>query len=261
MTAPLPGNSDRAARGGPAVRVGEIVPRALARILAPSLRFGDLPASERPYQRLVNLGPDALTYEELVAVMIGTARDCDMVDGAARELLTQACGSVRRLAAMSASSLQAVRGIGPRRAAQLHAGFELARRCLTETVEERPLVRSVGDVIAHLEPYLRHLSVAQLRLVVLDAQLGIAEVVLLCSDFSCLGVVTAGEVFRAAIAAGAASIILIHSHPGDPPTLSQEEVEFARAVAIDGRQTDIPLQDLIVIGRNCYQSLQERRCL
>jgi DNA repair protein RadC len=102
------------------------------------LTIGDLHRTEWPRERLLRLGPAVLTVPELLSILVGAATVRDAAIGIGCELLASCDGSLRRMASSPPSALTAVRGIGPVRAGQIVASFELARRWVAESLPYRP---------------------------------------------------------------------------------------------------------------------------
>lgn len=282
MTTSLPDTPDRAARGGPPVRIGEIVPLVLARMLStipdaaaatsqPAseqsaltpdavLTYGDLPPTERPLQRLIHYGPAALTTEELLALTVNTARNWDPVGGAAKELLALAHGRIGKLMRLGSATVRSVRGIGPAREAQLHAAFELSRRCLDEPSEYRKRICAPADIVAIFAPGLWDLRVTEYRLIILNTQHDIAKTIVLARGRSLARAVDERTIFCEAIKEDAESFALVQNHPSGNPRPSSEEEAFTRQLAVIGREVaEIPLYDRVIIGHDRYFSFREQQ--
>jgi DNA repair protein RadC len=227
----------------------------------PVLKYGDLPRSERPMQRLIHHGVEPLSNEEILTLVINAGRDGDVVGGIIPQLLAMADGRIRRLGKIAAPALQRVHGVGPARAARLLAAFELARRCLDEPTEERPRVRSPIDIVMRFTPQLRDLAVTEFHLVALDTQHGITRTIALGRDDSRSAMPQPRVVFREAIKEGGAAFILVHNHPSGDPAPSHEEVAFTERLYATAQTTEMPLYDHIIIGRNHYYSFLEERWL
>jgi DNA repair protein RadC len=97
-----------------------------------------------------------------------------------------------------------------------------------------------------------------LRTVLLDTKNNVIRVVNVYSGSLNSAVVRVGEVFREAIRANCASIIVAHNHPSGDPTPSAEDVQVTRALSQAGKLLDIDVLDHIVISQNRYVSLKER---
>jgi len=97
-----------------------------------SFTIHDLPAEERPRERLVKFGEQALSAQELLQLILGRGIAGESVAITAQKLLTQ-FGSLQKLAEASIEELSTVKGIGLAKAAQIKAAFEIGRRLSTQT--------------------------------------------------------------------------------------------------------------------------------
>jgi DNA repair protein RadC len=271
----LPAVEELAARGGPPVRIGDIVPGVLAdlqsrvqhapasrsprtRKARPTLRYGQLPPSERPVQRLFQHGADKLTTEELLTLVVGTERDRDEVGRTGYDLLTLAGGRLSRLAGMASRMLREAHGMSPAREARLRAALELARRCAIEPSEDRPRINCPRDIFTML-PRLMSLTVSECHLLVLDTQHGVSRRILLHSDPSRCAQVDSRTLFWSAIPELPAALALVHNHPNGNPSPSRAERAHAHALSTAGRVLDIPIYDHVIVGRDDYVSFQEKQ--
>jgi DNA repair protein RadC len=149
-------------------------------------------------------------------------------------------------------------GFGEAKATQIKAALELGRRLLATAPYERPQVRSPGDAASLLMLEMGLLEQEQLRTLLLDTKNTLLRVVHVYTGSLNTAVVRVGEVFREAIRANCASIIVVHNHPSGDPTPSPEDVRVTEQLVAAGRLLDIEVLDHLVIGHNRYVSLKER---
>ncbi len=221
----------------------------------PSIK--ELPAHDRPRERLYYQGPAALKEEELVAIILRTGtRDRSVLD-LARDLLRR-YGGLGGLARVGASELRSFNGLGMAKAVELQAALEMGRRLAGLHPEARPYVRSPADLANLLIPEMAYLEQEHLRVVLLNTKnqvLAAPEVYVGSLNTS---VVRVAELFREAIRQNAAALIIVHNHPSGDPTPSPEDVQVTRQVVEAGRLLDIEVLDHLVIGQQRYVSLKER---
>jgi DNA repair protein RadC len=211
------------------------------------------PDGDRPRERLWRLGAAALTAPELVAVLLGTG------DGRrdALELATDlvSTGStLRRLAARPPAELQRTPGIGPAKGARLVAAFELAARLNREARPVSPRIGSPLDVMRVVAPALRDMPVEEFHLLALDSRSRVLRDVLITRGLLDSSLVHPREVFRAAIAEGAAGIILVHNHPSGDPTPSAEDRAVTRQLVAAGQLLDLPVYDHVIVAGDRHLS-------
>lgn len=221
------------------------------------LRLSELYDGERPRERLLALGPAALTVFELLAIVIGTgSRRADALD-VARAVLGLGAGSLRELAGRPAAELAGVAGMGRAKAARVAAALELGRRLAVEAGERRVVVRAPADVARRLGPGLRDLPVEEFRVLTLDAQNRITRELLITRGILNSSLVHPREVFRPAIAEAAAGIVVAHNHPSGDPAPSADDRAVTRQLVEAGRLLDIPVYDHVIVGGDRYFSFAE----
>lgn len=217
----------------------------------------DLPVDLRPRERMVYAGPSALNDAELLAIILRVGVGGENVIRMAERLLTK-FGSVAGLAQASLDELAQQHGMGQAKATQIKAALELGKRLATSPAG-RPQVRSPGDAANLLMMEMGLLEQEHLRTVLLDTKNYVTRVANVYMGSLNSASVRVGEVFREAIRANAASIIVVHNHPSGDPTPSPEDVHVTELIVEAGQLLDIEVLDHLVIGRNCYVSLKERK--
>ena len=225
--------------------------------LGAPLRLRELPRTERPRERLKDLGAHALSTGELLAILIGSGTKQRSALALAQEVLGSCGGSLRRLSSQPVAALTAVHGLGTARAVAIHAALELGRRQASEALDEGAPLRSPRDVWVAFAPRLEDLPVEEFHVAVLDAQHRLDRDITITRGILNSSLVHPREVFREAIAERAAAIILVHNHPsGDPPPSADDRAITSQLVAA-GRLLDIPVADHVVIGRGRFLSFAE----
>ena len=224
---------------------------------ARALSIRELPRSERPRERLVDLGAHALASAELLAILLGSGRAGRSALGLGQEILAVAGGSLRRIAMQPVAVLTVSPGVGLARAVAIHAALELGRRMAAEVRDAGVPVRSPRDVVAAFAPRLEDLPVEEFHVAVLDAQHRLERDITVTRGILNSSLVHAREVFREAIAERAAAVILVHNHPSGDPTPSPDDRIVTEQLVAAGRLLDIPVNDHVIIGRGRYMSFAE----
>jgi DNA repair protein RadC len=217
----------------------------------------DLPAGERPRERLARVGEGALSTTELLAIILRTGVGGESVLDLATRLLSR-YGGLPGLARASFAELNAEKGLGEAKTAQLKAALELGRRMLLAAPEDRFVVRSPADVAQLLMAEMSHLEQEHFQVLYLDTRnrlLGSETVYVGSLNASHIRV---GEVFRDAIKRNCAAIIVAHNHPSGDPTPSPEDIEVTRQLVTAGDLLDIEVLDHLIIGQQRFVSLRER---
>lgn len=217
----------------------------------------DLPVDLRPRERLAYAGAAALSTAELLAIILRVGGRGENVIRMAERLLAR-FGGIAGLAQASFDELCQQHGMGEAKATQVKAALELGRRLLVAAPQDRPQVRSPSDVANLLMVEMGLLEQEHLRTVLLDTKNYVQRVANVYAGSLNAAVVRVGEVFREAIRANSASIIVVHNHPSGDPTPSPEDIRVTEMIVEAGHLLDIEVLDHLIIGRNRYVSLKER---
>lgn len=220
-------------------------------------RIADLLPSERPRERLAREGAEALSAAELIAILLGTGVSGMNSRELAEALLTEA-GGLRGLERMSYDLLCARRGMGPAKAAQLQAAFALGRRLVREDQDEPPLITSPEQAAEQLIGDMAHLEQESLRVLLLDTRNRLIRSVEVYRGSLNSSLIRIGDVFREAVRANAAAVIVAHNHPSGDPSPSPEDVAVTRAFVEAGRLLDIDVLDHLIIAGRRHLSLKSR---
>ena len=230
--------------------------------MSESLRLKDQPASERPRERLVARGPDALTHAELIAILLRTGlKGVNVVQ--VGQTLVQKFGSLNALALASVDELRKVPGIGRDKAVTLVAAFALARRMEQERREESPVLDNPATVISFMRESNRLRNVEAFQVLLLNTRKRLIRVDDISDGTLDTLLVHPREVFRAAIAANAAGVVLVHNHPSGDPTPSEADIKVTRDLIRAGQLLKIEVVDHVIIGHATtartkdYSSLRE----
>src|SRR5688500_740299 len=233
-----------------------MVPVPSVRMTTPQT-IRELPRTDRPRERLVDLGASALSTAELLAIVLGSGGRGRSALRIGHEILGSVQGSLRRLAMRPVGELTTLVGVGRARAVMVHASLELGRRMVTESRDEALPIRSPRDVVAVFAPRLEDLTVEEFHVAVLDAQHRLERDVTVTRGILNSSLVHPREVFREAIAERAAAIILVHNHPSGDPSPSTDDRNVTDQLVAAGRLLDIPVHDHVIIGRGRYTSFAE----
>ncbi len=225
---------------------------------APKIR--ELPEQERPREKLTNLGANALSDSELIAILLRTGLPGANAVDVARQILMR-FGSLGQLARASVTELAEIKGVGPAKAVQLAAAFGLATRLARETLARTPLDKPqlVYDLLG---AEMRQLGKESLRVVLLDTKLHLLRVeeISLGSLNECLA--HPREILRPAILHSAYAFILAHNHPSGDPSPSEADRRLTLRIAEAARLLQLTFFDHIIVGapsldRPAYFSFRE----
>lgn len=222
---------------------------------APMIR--DMAAGERPRERLVQVGPTAVSTAELLAILLRTGVPGENVVRLAERLLIQ-FKDLAGLARASIPELMTVHGIGEAKAVEIKAALEIGRRLLATAPQEKPRVTSPADAANLLMSEMMFLEKEHLKLVLLDTRNNVLGTPTIYVGSLNTSVIRVAELFRAAIKENAAAFIVAHNHPSGDPSPSPEDIRVTRQLTQAGKLLDIEVLDHVIIGHQRYVSLKER---
>jgi DNA repair protein RadC len=222
----------------------------------------DWPEGERPRERLLAHGPQALSDAELLAIYLRVGvRGKSAVD-LARELLQRFDGRLSALVDASLEELASVSGIGMAKAAQLKASFELARRALAQEMSARDSFASPAKVRDWLRLKLASRQNEVFMALWLDAQNRLLKADELFAGTLTQTSVYPREVVKAALANNAAAVILAHNHPSGVAEPSKADELLTQNLKAALAMVDVKLLDhFIVAGTGTPLSFAERGLL
>ena len=223
-----------------------------------SFTIHDLPVSERPRERLQKFGVEALSAQEILALILGRGIAGESVTMTVQRLLSR-FGSLKGIASASVEELSQVRGVGVAKASQIKAAFELANR--VEAYSEagkQPVVKTPEDVASLVRSRLKGKKKEYFLALQLDSRnqlIRVSEISIGSLDTS---IVHPREVFKEAISASAASVIFVHNHPSGDPEASEDDIRLSKRLAEAGEIVGIDVLDHIIICDKTYLSLKRQ---
>src|ERR1039458_1800606 len=187
--------------------------------MSQNLRMKDQPVSERPRERLVALGADALSHAELIAILLRTGLKGANAVEIGKQLI-QKFGALQALARASVDDLRSVKGIGRDKAVTLMAAFALARKMAEDLQRESPVLDNPEAILQLLREQNLVMNVETLQVLLLNTRSRLIRVEAVTDGTIDTLLVHPREVFKAAIAANAAAVVLAPNYPRGGPTVS-----------------------------------------
>jgi DNA repair protein RadC len=219
------------------------------------------PPGERPRERLLERGAQALSDAELLAVVLGTGCGGANALDISRGLLLHFGGSLRRLLSADAASLLKLRGLGPARYATLMSALELSRRHYREALRAGPALNAPANTRQFLTAQLRDRPYEVFCCLHLDNRhrlIHFEEVFRGTIDGAS---VHPREVVRQALRYNAAALIFAHNHPSGVAEASQADELITRRLRDALALIDIRVLDHLIVGDNSCLSFAERGLL
>jgi DNA repair protein RadC len=216
----------------------------------------EMPEGERPRERLKLRGAAALSDAELIAILLRTGMKGTSVVQLAQELLVK-FRTLPELAGALVEEIAQVKGIGETKAIQLKAAFELARRLSSNTRDKQTPISSPEDAAVVVREDMRLLDREEFRVLLLNTKNGLIKKCEVSRGSLNASIVEPREVFKDAIAASAASMILVHNHPSGDPTPSSEDIAVTKRLVKAGELLNIAVLDHIILGHRTTKRDQD----
>ena len=212
------------------------------------LLIKELPSNERPRERLAAEGPEKLKSSELLAILLRTGTRGASALEIGRELIAR-YRTLDRLSRASIKDLCEVRGVGPDKAVTLVAAFSLARQMAREIREESPTLDTPERIADLLREDNRTYEVENFQVILLNTRRKLIRVERISQGTLDTILVHPREVFKPAIAASAAAVVLAHNHPSGDPTPSEADIKVTRDLIRAGQLLKIDVLDHVILGR------------
>ena len=220
--------------------------------------------ANKPYEKFKELGAEALSNEELLAIILRTGTNNKPAIKIAEEILNTKdayAGKLMGLYHKSLKQLMEIDGIGEVKAIKLKCLTELSLRMAKERLENRMIFRSPEDIAGYYMETCRHLEIEKVFLLCLDNQLKLIKECVLSQGTINASLISPREIFIHAVESKAVHILLIHNHPSGNPTPSKKDIEISKKVMAAGEMMDISLLDHIIIGDHSYVSLKAQKLI
>lgn len=215
----------------------------------------DLPASERPREKLVERGPQELSMAELLAVVLGVGSRREEVLALSHRILRE-YGERAVIEQRDVRTLAAAMDIPLGKATQLVACFELGRRLFREpaTGRQQVFLRGIEQVAQHVGQ-MRELPKEQLRGLYLNAHYGVIHEEVLSVGTLTGSLIHPREVFQPALAYGASGVILVHNHPSGIAEPSDADIAVTEQIVAAGRILGVALLDHVIVTKHSFTSI------
>jgi DNA repair protein RadC len=223
-------------------------------------RMAETAKAERPREKMLRKGPEALDDEELLAIVLGTGTARRPVLEMAHDLLAE--GGLPTLFARGAGDLRAlIHGVGPAKATRVAAVLEIAARVTRDSLSQKNLLSDPSSVGRYLTAKLIGETQEVMGGLLLDSKNRLVKDAPIFRGTVSHAAVAPAPLFRQAILAGAAGVILYHNHPSGDPEPSPEDVATTKRFVAAGREIGIEVKDHVIVGRGRCVSFHERGLL
>ncbi|OIJ18378.1 hypothetical protein BKP45_12440 [Anaerobacillus alkalidiazotrophicus] len=224
---------------------------------AKPLMIRDVPSGERPRERLLKEGAQALSNHELIATILGSGTRQESVIQLSQRILHHFNG-LRLLKEATVEELKSIKGIGDTKAVQILAAIELGSRIHKLQAEDRFIIRSPEDVSRYVMEDMRFLTQEHFVCLYLNTKNHVIFKKTIFIGSLNASIVHPREIYKEAFRHSAASIICLHNHPSGDPAPSREDIEVTKRLVESGKVIGIEVLDHIIIGEKKFVSLKEK---
>lgn len=209
--------------------------------------ISDIPKDERPRERLARLGSAALSDAELLAIFLRVGVvGCSAIEVGRKLILKY--GSISELGGLSVNELSKEHGLGPAKAAQLIAAFELGKRCANEKMIRTPM-NSAEAIYQAMAPRLAHERQEYVLIILLDTKLRAMRTIELSKGNADTALCEPRDLLHHILINHASAFVLVHNHPSGDPSPSRQDLRLTKQVAQASELMRLRFVDHLIVGR------------
>ena len=227
------------------------------------LKIADMAEHEKPVEKLIRYGAEYLSDAELLAIILRTGdREKNVLDLSQQILNSHPIyKGLNGLNYRHLNDLMSISGVGKVKASQIMALNEISRRMSTERHEQRLRLESSESVANYFMEKTRYLTKERVVALFESNSCECIHEVLISIGSLDRAMLSQREIFKEALMANAASIILMHNHPSGNPEPSDVDIIYTKKLKKQGDEMGIPLLDHIIIGDGVYYSMREKEII
>lgn len=225
------------------------------------LKITDWALEDRPREKLMAQGADALSKAELMAILIGSGVPGTSAVELMRKVLGDYGNSLKQLGRATIQDLCAYNGIGEAKAVTILAACQLAQMRLKEQAEERKTITSSEDIYAYFLPSMQDLSHEECRMLLLKQNLTVIRSVMISSGGLTSSSFDVRMMLREALLAEAPVVALCHNHPSGNLKPSRQDDEMTEGVQRACKMMNIRLLDHVILTDGKWYSYADNQRL
>ena len=217
-------------------------------------KIKDIPNVDRPRERFIKKGPDALSESDLLAIVLGSGIKGKNVQKLAQQIIKKFSNNFLDV---TIKDLQTVDGIGPAKALQIASAISLVKRFYEENNGKEIVIKNSKDVFS-LTYDLRNLKKEHLVCLYLNARNGLIKKETISIGLLDKSLLHPREIFHPAVELNASNIILVHNHPSGNINPSDKDSKIVKKISEAGNLMGIPVTDFIIVGGEQSYSFQDQ---
>ncbi|MCU0445086.1 MAG: DNA repair protein RadC [Microscillaceae bacterium] len=225
------------------------------------LKITDWAEEDRPREKLLLKGKEALSDAELIAILLGSGTVSMSAVDLAKLILQDVKNNLNDLAKLSVKDLQKFKGIGEAKAISIVSALELGRRRKESEPQKRPKITSAQDVYELMKPHLWDLHYEEFWILLLNQANFVIKKVKISSGGVAGTVADPKLILKAALEELATGIVLVHNHPSGNLKPSQADKDLTSKIKEAAKLMDIILTDHLIFTDQSYYSFLENGLL
>jgi len=216
------------------------------------------PQDDRPREKLLKRGVNALSNSELLAILLRTGIKGNSAIDLARQMLNQ-FGTFRNMSHTDVREWKKFKGLGPAKIAQIIAALEIGRRFRDVEINDlKQKIDKAEDIYNILMPQMRDLKIEVFKVVYLNNNNSIIDISDAATGTINQAIPIVREIMHEALQKFAAAIICVHNHPGSNASPSPEDIKFTNEISAAGKLLGVKVLDHIIIGEDAYYSFADQ---
>lgn len=224
-----------------------------------SIKF--LAEDDRPREKFLLKGKNALSDAELLAIIMGSGNRDDSAVELGRKILDSVGNNWHNLSLLQISELIKFKGIGEAKAISIATALEIGRRRAAQEVPEKIQITQSSDIYKVLQPFLSDLQTEEFWVIFLNQNNRLIGKSKLSSGGINQSVVDVRILFKAALDHFATGIVIAHNHPSGNLKPSQEDLKITKQISEAGTLLNIQLLDHLIISQNSFLSFADENLL
>lgn len=222
------------------------------------MRLKGLPTEERPREKLLFQGKEALSNAELLAILLRSGTREKSALEVANEILAMDGNGILHLESCSPEELTSITGVGKAKACQILAALELGKRAATHPRKIKKEIANPDDIVQLFMEKMRYYKKEHFIVLLINAKGKILEECEISIGDLSSTLIHPREVFCRAVRRSAAAVVLVHNHPSGDPSPSKQDLETTQRLVQAAQILGIHVLDHIIIGDGIYTSLKSQ---
>lgn len=218
-------------------------------------------ADDRPREKMLSKGSQALSDAELIAILIGSGNSEESAVELSRRILSTNNNNLIELSRLSIQDLIKFKGIGEAKAISIVAALELGKRRRSAEALDRKAIRSSNDAFECIYMHASDLNYEKFWVILLDQANKLIKIVEISEGGVAGTVADPKKIFRNALEHNASSMIVCHNHPSGQLIPSEADKQITKKIVQSGQMLDIKVLDHLIIGHEKYFSFSDEGIL